>query len=106
MAARGGTRAHLRTRVRRCFLVVVRLRLTLAAAACSSFLLLLLLLLLLLWCGHDHGHRTIPLFVFVCLVGQSHSDAVRATEQLKHELASEKDRSHKMRQNFARDLET
>ena len=37
---------------------------------------------------------------------QKHSDAVRATEQLKHELAAEKDRAHKSRQNFTRDLET
>ena len=42
-----------------------------------------------------------------CLLAeQSHSEAVRATEQLKHELASEKDRAHKSRQNFTRDLET
>lgn len=42
-----------------------------------------------------------------CLAAEhSHSDATRATEQLKHELTSERDRSHKMRQNFTRDLET
>ena len=39
-------------------------------------------------------------------VPQAHSEAVSATEHLKHELASERDRAHKTRLSFTRDLET
>ena len=39
-------------------------------------------------------------------IPQAHSEAVGATEHLKHELSSERDRAHNTRLNFTRDLET